>query len=209
MGSCRNCKNIQRVVVHPKMRQFIGLWWDDADNRHIQHEVLIFESASRRRTFQQLLRLVDRQNMPRLPGSNAASAQQLGPSRLRMIPELYMRVEVIDSIQETSRKETRDNVSLVNATFVKNSHRGIVGSWRESWSDPSSGEEQAEMLVLTVDTIAIITLESFLKQYAEYHDKIFFNSKHVPDDGVDDTHATDSEGEAISAEVGQTQGQGN
>jgi len=160
--SCRDLRRLQHAVVCPKMRQFLGLWWDESEAQ--RREVLIFESAWRRRAFQQALRMVER-----IRPETHSSAREFR----RGIPEMQVRKEVIDSLQETCKRDMR-NTALVNVTFVRSRQGSTTSSWGESWSASSPADVQAEVLLLTIDAVAVIALSGFLQQYARRDDEQYY-----------------------------------
>jgi len=183
--SCCDLRRLRRVVVSPRMRQFLGLWWDEGSDS--RREVLIFESSSRRRTFQQALRMVERRQKQSAPSSGS----EPGSEWSRGIPEVQIRKEVFVCLREACKKDMRNNTSIVNVTFARSRKEQGASSWGGSWGTPESSDGDAELLVLTVDTVAAIELPSFLRQYAKWDD--------LDDYAVEARHGTvmetDSEGE--------------
>jgi len=156
--SFRDLGKLKHIVTDERMRQFMGLWWDESEEH--QREVLIFDSSSRRRAFQQALRMVDR---AQYDGRSTAHDSSRG------IPQLPLRKEIIDTLQGTCQLTDVRNTALVSATFVRSQRDAAASSWTTGWS-AASINTQAEVLLLTVGTVVVISLDDFLRQYARPDD---------------------------------------
>merc|ERR1712083_1238958 len=102
----------------------------------------IFESSSRRRAFQQALRLVEKEDRKK-KRDGQDSAREAPPVFLgrRGIPERTMRKQVIGSLQKTCHR--KGVVEIMNATFVKKSSRGTTTSgWSDALSNQRGGDAQ-------------------------------------------------------------------
>jgi len=199
--SYRDLRHLRHTIVDRRMRQFLGLWWDKS--HRIQREVIVFESSSRRRNFQHMLRMVERHRQP--------NQKQFKREFRRGVPSVFVRTDVMESLQVTSKKDVKNDVRILNVTFVR-SRKG---------SDAQSGgyfaaqsQEQVDVLVLTVDTLCAITLSSFLQRFARSDDAHFYEEAFAKQADGDDTPEicteeleTDSEGEdniLARSEAGQT-----
>merc|ERR1711920_293345 len=181
---------------HPRMRQFLGLWWDEdslADAHACPREVLIFDSSSRRRAFQQALRLVEREGRQKKSAvrDGQDSAREAPPVFLgrRGIPERTMRKEVIGSLQKTCHR--KGVVEIMNATFVKKSSRGTTTSgWSDALSNQRGGDAQPELLIMSQDVIAAVSLAAFLKEYARRDDQLHYlsDAEAVPNNDDDEDY---------------------
>jgi len=136
-----------------------------------------------------MLRMVERFRQP--------NQKQVKREFRRGVPMLRLRTEVMESLQKTSKKDVKNDVRILNVTFVKSRKSGDEGYFA------SKSQVKVDVLVLTVDTLCAITLSSFLckfarKDDAEYSAEAF--AKEADGDYKDEAIwreelETDSEGE--------------
>jgi hypothetical protein len=158
-----NLSRVQRMVVHPRMRQFIGLKWDEP--QPVQKcQALIFENQHRRRDFLEALKLVTRFRPPVVELGPDVALDIPGPGvRLETGPNKAIRIsvareEMVLTLRKTCKpsQAPRAEVQLVNVSFVKASDEAVL-----------YGGVGMEVLVLTRDSLTIVPLTHFLKIWAD------------------------------------------
>jgi len=195
----RDLRYLKKVIVAPRMRQFMGLWW--MLKEYSANEVLIFENSTRRRVFQEALQIVPGDTRQTNP--NGTSREDAG---LRCqqggIPAYPIAQEVCDSFEMTSKKDRGPDVNIISITCVRSQHSGATNTWgcgtvtARNGGGSASGSQanQVELLILSTDTVCIITMQSFLLQYAKYNDAEYLVS---PDGTQCQYQDSDSEDEAV------------
>jgi len=152
--SVRPLSELDRVIVHPRIRQFIALsWWTEgtsssSDSRP-ERESLIFESADRRRGFREMIQLVPQLNSKR---TRKTSSGEKAEKRLAGLPEMALAPEVIGKLQDAVKGERTS--PIVSITFIKG----------ES-AIPGLGSS-IDVLVLTKASAGIVKISSFLRLIA-------------------------------------------
>jgi len=145
--SYRQLAKLERLVVCPRVRQFLGLCWDESTvGKH--REVLVFESISRRNAFRRTLQVCLKAN---ISGPTINNVYRCG------VPEVGLRREVLFFLRQACKKDLRSEAHLVNVTFIK------PNALKRSL-------EPLELLVLTRDHVCVLPLYEFLLEYAKFID---------------------------------------
>jgi len=149
MSSPRSMQDLQRVIFDLRMRQILCLVWeaDEADVAH-QFQLLVFESSSRRRLFQQALRRVPRK--PSVSGEMEHRKHQAGRARARGILECHVKSDALESLRETCQVR-RGGIPLVSVSFV--------------YGNSITLHRQLEMVVLTRCSVTVISYQSFWSKF--------------------------------------------
>lgn len=108
--------------------------------------------------------------------------------------------KVMDSMQATSRKDRGNPVAIVSVTFVTGQQTGsnrwgascTIGRVKPDDEDPT--DDDSELLVLTTDTLCVISIHSFIEHFARTDDDDYYDSCDDREVMVDDS---DSENDDI------------
>lgn len=149
--SVRELVDVKAMMVHPKMRQFICLWWHDFPNHFALHrELLIFESGAHQRQFREILRVVPR----RKAKGNVHSLPPIS-RQVRGVSEVPFRPEVLEAVRTSVKKShPRAEAFVVNMTFMKRADR----------------QAPSTLMVLATDMIGVFDVR-------EFFGKVFCESK--------------------------------
>jgi len=194
--SFRPLRRLKGVTLNPRMRQFMGLWWDPSTQVE-PREVIIFENSARSWAFQQALQIVPGDK--RVLNPNGSSREEPGLQKQRGgIPVFEMRTEVMDSLEMTSKKDRGPDVNIISVMFVRSQQSSTTATWgcgavsaRNTATTTTTNETEAEVLVLTTDTVCLISIQSFLQQYARADDWEYFASDDFLESQFQDSDSED------------------
>jgi hypothetical protein len=160
----RSLSRVQEVVVHPRIRGWIGLKWDCDEFRHFQ--AIFFENHYRRKEFVEVLRLVTRFRPAKVRGRidpiqpTEPEAQKLEIGPKKGITFTLARKDMVLYIRKSAkpRNEARAEAQLVNVSIIKG----------DQLSDP------VEVLIMTRDAIATITGRTLMKYWlkSEFQEEV-------------------------------------
>eukprot|EP00928_Gymnodinium_smaydae_P005194 TRINITY_DN11786_c0_g1_i1.p1 TRINITY_DN11786_c0_g1~~TRINITY_DN11786_c0_g1_i1.p1 ORF type:complete len:2625 (+),score=594.32 TRINITY_DN11786_c0_g1_i1:277-8151(+) len=166
--SVRDLQRLQRVIVTPRARQFVGLdWYAGTQGTEDEHEVLIFDSALARRSFREALRNV-------LPREEQSLTKE---TRGR---EVLLHRKTLAALQLSCVPVGHTNpVQLASIIFVRA---------QNMFSAKSDG---LELLALTNASLTGFTFASFMQLLREHAQEVYPLAHQTTED-------SDSDGEALS-----------
>ena len=182
LSNVRDMRSIHRAVFSTRIRQFLCLLWDIDAN--VGMEMIIFESTSRRRYFQEALRRVPRERK-KLTGEDPTApvirrnAKGITGS-VKGIWEVGINPETIASILETCQVR-RGGIPLVSVSFVHTTGLANIMSKRLS------------LLVLTRCSLTLIPFHSFWSKFWRPNDERFYDADENVDQAAMDTDSDDDE----------------
>jgi hypothetical protein len=154
--SVRVLKDVEKVIISGKIRQLIGLWWEQEDpEMQSQLEIFIFESSTRRRRFRENLQRTAAKTFHGFPG----------------VPEVPVNGSFMYDMQETCKKERLETV--ISVSFIKP-------------IDEPVNVASIEVLILTLDAMAFVTLASWLRSFAKHAD-YSMDVEDIPYEDVEDS----------------------
>ncbi|CAK8997087.1 unnamed protein product [Durusdinium trenchii] len=175
----RDMRNIRRAVFSSRIRQFLCLLWDRTE---INVEMLIFESTSRRRYFQEVLRRVPRERRKLAGDSEEVITRRNAKGitgSVKGIWEVAVNPETMASLIETCQVR-RGGIPLVSVSFVHTLGPANVLSQRLS------------LLVLTRCSLTVIPFRSFWSRFWRMNvDEKYYDADEHVDQAAMDTDSDD------------------